>query len=72
MHILREAFKNYLADFFRSPPYPLNEKSFCQKTLSGKGGTTPPPPSGKLPKIFLKNGSKRAKIGIFWPKIAVL
>ena len=28
-----------------SPPTPLNGKSFCQKTLSGKGGT---------PKIFLK------------------
>ena len=25
------------------PPYPLNGKSFCQKTLSGKGGYTPPP-----------------------------
>ena len=29
---VREAFKNVLADFF------LNGKSFCQKTLSGKGG----------------------------------
>ena len=28
--------------------------------------------NGKLPKIFLKNGSKRAKIGVFWPTIAVL
>ena len=25
------------------PPYPLNGKSFCQKTLSGKGGYPPPP-----------------------------
>ena len=24
-------------------PYPLNGKSFCQKTLSGKGGYTPSP-----------------------------
>ena len=23
------------------PPYPLNGKSFCQKTLSGKGGDLP-------------------------------
>ena len=47
----RGAFKNYLADFFSvkgvpppHPPYPLNRKSFCQKTLSGKGGYTPTPP----------------------------
>ena len=25
------------------PPYPLNEQSFCQKTLSGQGGYPPPP-----------------------------
>ena len=35
--VLREAVKNYLADFFPlrgyppSPPYPLNGKSFFQK-----------------------------------------
>ena len=38
---VREPFKNVLADFFR-PPHPLNGKSFCQKTLSGKGGYLPP------------------------------
>ena len=60
----REPVKNYLADFFPLrgyPPYSLSRKSFCQKTLSGNGGT-PPPLNGKSPKIFLKNGSKRAKI----------
>ena len=53
----RGAFKNYLADFFSvkgvpppHPPYPLNRKSFCQKTLSGKGGA--PPHNGKSPKKF--------------------
>ena len=48
---VREAFKNVLADFFRlggTPlPYPLNGKSFCQKTLSGKGGVPPPPLNGQ-------------------------
>ena len=42
--LFRDAFKNYLADFF------LTEN--CRKFSS-------------------KNGSKRAKIGVFWPKIAV-
>ena len=36
---LREAFKNYLADLtvkgVPPPLYPLNGRSFCQKTLSG-------------------------------------
>ena len=40
------------------PPYPLNGKSFCQKTLSGKGGT-PSPLYRKLPKIFLKKWVKK-------------
>ena len=53
------------------PPPPLNGKSFCQKTLSGKGGYPPPPLNGRSPKNFLKNGSKRAKITVFRPKIAV-
>ena len=62
--IIREPVKNYLADFFRSggnppPPYPLNGKSFCQKTLSGKGGAHPPPLNGKLPKNFLKKWVKK-------------
>ena len=53
-----DAFKNVLADFAKKP-------------LAERGGTSPPP-NGKLPKIFLKNmRSKRAKIGVFWPKIAV-
>ena len=40
--------------------FPLREygKSFCQKTLSGKGGYTPPL-NGKLPKIFLKKWVKK-------------
>ena len=40
------------------PVYPLNGKSFCQKTLSGKGGV-PPPLNGKLPKIVLKKWVKK-------------
>ena len=47
-YILREAFKNYLADFVR------NGQSFCQKTLSGKGGYPPPPLNGKSAKLFRK------------------
>ena len=48
--MLRDAVKNYLTDFLRGypPPYPLNGKSFCQKTLKGK-----------LTKIFLKKWVKR-------------
>ena len=35
-----------------------------------RGGT--PPPLTDNPQIFFKkNGSKRAKISVFWPKIAV-
>ena len=51
-------------------PYPLNGKSFCQKkTLSGKGGYTPPPPERKIAKKnFKENGSKRAKFSVLWPK----
>ena len=36
---IREAVKNYLADFFRSP---LSGKSFCQITLSRNEGYPPP------------------------------
>ena len=36
------------------PPYPLNGKSFCQKTLSGKGGVPPLPLTEKSAKTFLK------------------
>ena len=40
------------------PPYPLNGKSFCQKTLSGKGGYPLPPLNGKslFPKTFNGKG----------------
>ena len=59
---LREPVENYSTDFFRyggtPPPYPLNTKSFCQKTLGGKGGYTPPL-NGKLPKIVLKKWVKK-------------
>ena len=43
-----------------SPPlsHPLNGNSFCQKSLSGKGGYTPPL-NGKSPKIFLKKWVKK-------------
>ena len=48
----------------------LPGQSFCQKTLSGQGGT-PPPLTDDPQNFFLKSGSKRAKISVFWPKIAV-
>ena len=57
--VLREAFKNYLADFVPPPSYPLNGKSFCQKTLSGKGGYIPPlngKSQNKLLKKWVKKG----------------
>ena len=39
--------------------------------LSRIGGYPPPPLTENCRKFSLKNGSKRAKIGVFWPKIAV-
>ena len=55
---LRDAVKNYLADFFRlggSPPpgTPLTGNHFAKKPLAERGGT-PPSFNGKSPKIFLK------------------
>ena len=71
---IREPVKNVLADFsvkgVPPPPTPLTENHFAKKPLAERGGT-PAPLNGKLPKMFLKNGPKRAKIGVFWPKIAV-
>ena len=53
-------------------PYPFSGKSFCQKkTLAKMGGTPPPPLTENRRKFSSKKGSKRAKIGVFWPKIAV-
>ena len=56
---VRDAVKNYWADFFPLrvyPPspasYPLSRKSFCQTTLSGNGGV--PPLNRKSPKNSLK------------------
>ena len=44
---LRDAVKNYLADFFREggtpTPTPLTENHFAKKTLAERGGTPPPP-----------------------------
>ena len=69
--VFEEIFRNYFKGSFQKrfngfcplrgypPPYPLNGKSFCQKTLSGKGGYRPPL-NGKLPKKILK---KRVKKG---------
>ena len=37
------------------PPYPLNGKSFRQKTLGGKGGYPPPPLTENRRKFSLKN-----------------
>ena len=48
--IYKGSFQKLLSGFFPlsgyppPPPYPFNRKSFCQKTLSGRGGYNPPPP----------------------------
>ena len=64
MFLTKGGRQKLLSGFFTlrgSPPAPtpLNGKSLCQKTLSGKGGTSPPPLHGKLPKIFLKELVKK-------------
>ena len=62
MMLIKDAVKNYIADFFREggpPPYPL--PNFAKKNLSGKGGYTPPP----LTEI-------RQKTAIFGPKTLIL
>ena len=66
------SFQKLLSGFFPlrgySPSHPLNEKTFCQKTLSGQGGHSPPPLTENCRKFSLKNRSKRAKIGVFGRK----
>ena len=62
--LAREAFKNVLADFV--PPTPLTDNHFAKKPLADRGGT--PPPLTDNPQ---KKGSKRAKVFVFWPEIAV-
>ena len=52
------------------PPTPLTENHFAKKPLAERGGT-PPPLTENRRKFSSKNGSKGAKIGVFWPKIAV-
>ena len=68
---LREAVKTtwriFSAKGAPRPPYPYSGKSFCQKTLSGNGGT-PPPLTDNRWKFSSNNGSKRAKIGVFGQK----
>ena len=61
---LREAVKNYLADFFRSP---LTENHFAKKPLAEMGGT-PPPITGKSAKLFRNKVPKRATIVVLIPK----
>ena len=50
---------------YPSPPYSLSRKSFAKKNLSGNGGLTPLPLTENCQKCYYKNGSKRAKIGVF-------
>ena len=51
------------------PPSPLNGKSFCQKTLSGKGGHPPAPPYRKIAENFPKKmGQKGLKVVFFGQK----
>ena len=53
---------------YPSPPYSLSRKSFAKKNLSGNGGLTPLPLTENCQKCYYKNGSKRAKIGVFGQK----
>ena len=59
---VREAVKNVLADFVT----PLTDNHFAKKPLAERGGA--PPLTENWQKFFSKNGSKRAKIGVFWPE----
>ena len=60
---IREAFKNYLADFsvkgVPPPLTPLMENHYVKKHLAERGVGLHPPLIGKLPKIFLKNWVKK-------------
>ena len=60
---IRDAFKNYLADFS------VKENHFAKKPLAARGGTAPPL-NRRWPKKS-KEWVKRAKISVFWPKLAV-
>ena len=56
--LVREPFKNVLADFVRQggtpPPTPLTDNHFAKKTLAEKGGT-PTPPLTESPLSFSGN-----------------
>ena len=48
---IREAVKNYLADFVRYGG--RGDNHFSKKTLAKRGGHSPPPPlNGKFAKLF--------------------
>ena len=69
------SFQKRFSGFFPfrgSPPplTPLTENHFDKKPLAERGGTPLPPLTENFRKFFSKNRSKRAKIGVFWPKIA--
>ena len=51
------------------PSLPLTENHFAKKSLAERGGT-PPPLTENCRKFSSKTGSKKAKIDVFWPKIA--
>ena len=56
---IREAVKNYIADFSPPPPTALTENHFAKKPLADRGGTPPPPLNGQSPKIFLTKWAKK-------------
>ena len=62
-------FQKLLNRFFplRGWPYPLTENHFAKKTLAERGGY-PPPLTENCRKFSLRNGSKRAEIGVFLAK----
>ena len=64
---LRNA-KIHIPDNFEIAP--LTENNFAKKPLAERGGT-PPPLTENCRKFSSTNGAKRAKLGVFWPKIAV-
>ena len=64
--VCKGSFQKLLSGFFPlrgypPTPYPLNGKSFCQKTLCGKGGYPPSPLTKNCRKFSSKNGSKGLK-----------
>ena len=68
--VVREAFKNYLADFVKGvpPPTPLTDNHFAKKTSAERRGKLPPPLTESPPSFSGKIFPKRAKNDVFFIK----